>query len=197
MTTAQQPSIGRRQALGIGAALGFGALAGPLASATPAAAAPAPTPTPTSTEQVQEPAPLTAHHRPNEYAGFPAMPNSVLQFFAASQRADADAWAESFAVNAVFHDPVGQPPLHGREAIRARLRSVLPQFRPFIGITPIEAHTVGDLVAVSWRAAAVTRSNRPVNWSGINIYQLDSHGLIREAKAYFNQSVLQAQLDGR
>ncbi|MFF3570075.1 hypothetical protein ACFYXQ_20050 [Nocardia jiangxiensis] len=43
----------------------------------------------------------------------PAMPAAVMQSFAASQSADADAWADAFAVDGVFHDPVGEPPIVG------------------------------------------------------------------------------------
>ncbi|GAA1949375.1 nuclear transport factor 2 family protein [Kitasatospora viridis] len=126
---------------------------------------------------------------------FPAMPAAVSQFFDASQRADADAWADSFAPDALFHDPVGTEPLRGREAIREFIAGVLPNFAPFLGLTPLEAHTVGGFTAVSWRGAAVSLDGRPVNWSGINVYELDpASGLIREAKAYFNHAVFAAQL---
>ncbi|WP_433142904.1 nuclear transport factor 2 family protein [Actinomadura nitritigenes] len=125
---------------------------------------------------------------------FPAMPAAVLRFFAASQEGDATAWASAFAEDGAFHDPVGQPPTVGRDAIRDFIASVLPRFRPFLGLTPVEAHTVGRSVAVSWRGAAVSLSGAPVNWSGINVYELDGDGLIREARAYFDQRIFQAQL---
>ncbi|MFT2015120.1 nuclear transport factor 2 family protein [Streptomyces sp. 796.1] len=127
---------------------------------------------------------------------FPAMPPAVLQFFQASQDGDADAWAQAFAQDGVFHDPVGTAPITGRAAIHAFIASVLPGFRPFLGLTPTEAHTVGNHVAVAWRGAAVALDGRPVNWSGINIYELADDGLIREARAYFNSAVFQAQLSG-
>lgn len=127
---------------------------------------------------------------------FPAMPPAVLQFFRASQEGDIDAWANAFAEGGVFHDPVGQPPLTGRAAIRDFIASVIPSFQPFLGLTPLEAHTVGAFVAVSWRGAAVTPAGKPVNWSGINVYELDGGGLIREAKAYFDSAIFHAQLGG-
>ncbi|MFJ7243088.1 nuclear transport factor 2 family protein [Kitasatospora sp. NPDC098652] len=127
---------------------------------------------------------------------FPAMPAAVLQFFRASQDGDADTWAAAFAEDGVFHDPVGTPPITGRAAIHEFIASVLPNFRPFLGLTPLEAHTVGRHVAVSWRGAAVALDGKPVNWSGINIYELDDTGLIREARAYFNSAIFQAQLTG-
>ncbi|RSM99496.1 hypothetical protein DMB42_42075 [Nonomuraea sp. WAC 01424] len=82
---------------------------------------------------------------------FPAMPAAVLQFFTASQNADADTWAAAFADDGVFHDPVGPPPITGRAAIHRFIASVLPGFHPFLGLTPLQAHTVGNQVAVSWR----------------------------------------------
>ncbi|MEU6585598.1 nuclear transport factor 2 family protein [Nocardia sp. NPDC046763] len=125
----------------------------------------------------------------------PAMPAAVMQFFTASRSGDADAWAEAFAVDGVFHDPVGEPPIVGRAAIREFIASVLPNFNPFLGLTPREAHTVGNSVAVSWTGAAVTDTGTPVNWSGINVYDLDENRLIREARAYFNRAIFAAQLD--
>ncbi len=126
----------------------------------------------------------------------PAMPRAVLQFFEASQAGDADRWADSFAEDALFHDPVGTEPIEGREAIRTFIRSVIPDFDPFLGLTPLEAHNVGEFTAVSWRGAAVSTDGKPVNWSGINVYQLNGDGLIQEAKAYFDHAIFAAQLAG-
>ncbi|MFI6684268.1 nuclear transport factor 2 family protein [Streptomyces sp. NPDC050485] len=127
---------------------------------------------------------------------FPAMPLAVLQFFRAAQDGDSDAWANAFADDGVFHDPVGTPPITGRTAIRDFIASVLPNFQPFLGLTPLEAYTIGNQVAVSWRGAAVALDGKPVNWSGINIYELNEDGLIQDAKAYFNHAAFQAQLAG-
>ncbi|GIG65552.1 nuclear transport factor 2 family protein [Phytomonospora endophytica] len=124
----------------------------------------------------------------------PAMPAAVTRFFTASQSGDAASWAGAFALDGVFHDPIGEPPITGRAAIAEFIASVLPNFDPFLGLTPREAHTVGDSVAVSWTGAAVSRAGAPVNWSGINVYELGEDGLIREARAYFNRDVFQAQL---
>ncbi|PZT74780.1 MULTISPECIES: nuclear transport factor 2 family protein [unclassified Streptomyces] len=124
----------------------------------------------------------------------PAMPKAVLQFFDASQKGDVDAWADAFAESGIFHDPVGTEPIKGREAIRAFIASVVPNFDPFLGLTPVEAHTVGSSVAVSWHGSAVSKDGKPVNWSGINVYELGEDGLIHEAKAYFNHAIFQAQL---
>ncbi|MFJ9180564.1 nuclear transport factor 2 family protein [Streptomyces sp. NPDC102360] len=118
---------------------------------------------------------------------FPAMPLAVLQFFRASQQADADAWVDAFAEDGAFHDPVGTEPLVGRAAIRDFLATTLATFEPFLGLTPTQAHTVG-------RRVAVARDGRPANWSGINIYELNDDGRIQDAKAYFDPAVFQAQL---
>jgi steroid delta-isomerase len=126
----------------------------------------------------------------------PAMPPAVLQFFQASQSGDADAWSGAFAEDAVFHDPVGTPPLEGRAAIHDLVASVLTSFSPFLGLTPTEAHTAGNSVAVTWHGAAITQDLRPVNWSGINVFDLDDTGRIRQAKAYFNRAAFLAQVNG-
>ncbi|CAM5311972.1 nuclear transport factor 2 family protein [Streptomyces aurantiogriseus] len=126
----------------------------------------------------------------------PVMPPAVLRFFQASQNRDAEAWSGAFAEDAFFHDPVGTPPLEGRAAVRDLVVSVITGFSPFLGLTPTEAHIAGDSVAVTWHGAAITRDRRPVNWSGISVFELDDTGRIREARAYFDRAAFQAQVDG-
>ncbi|MGW6463641.1 nuclear transport factor 2 family protein [Streptomyces rubiginosohelvolus] len=127
---------------------------------------------------------------------FPAMPSAVDRFYRASQESDATSWAEAFAEAGVFHDPWGTEPIVGREAIRLFIASVLAGFRSF-GLTPLDAYTVGGRVAASWRGSAVALDGATVNWSGINVYELDADGLIKQATAYFDRAVFQAQLTPR
>ncbi|WP_033314109.1 hypothetical protein RFN58_42120 [Streptomyces iakyrus] len=67
---------------------------------------------------------------------------------------------------------------------------------PFLGLTATEAHIAGDSVAVTWHGAAITRDRRPVNWSGISVFELDDTGRIREARAYFDRAAFQSQVNG-
>ncbi|UCM87594.1 nuclear transport factor 2 family protein [Streptomyces marincola] len=127
---------------------------------------------------------------------FPAMPRYVDAWFRASIDADPDAWADTWTEDGIFHDPVGDPPVVGREAIRKFIADALPAFKPFLGLTPVEAYYVADSVAVSWRAAAVTGDGKPVNWAGINIYELAEDGMIKEVRSYFSNAVFQAQANG-
>ena len=52
-------------------------------------------------------------------------------FRSAVERGDADAAADLFAPDAVFHSPVVHRPYEGREAIRAILRAVVQVFEDF------------------------------------------------------------------
>ncbi|MFI1707620.1 nuclear transport factor 2 family protein [Streptomyces griseoruber] len=126
----------------------------------------------------------------------PDMPPAVLQFFQASQNGDADAWSGAFAEDALFYDPVGTPPLEGRAAIHDLVVSVITGFSPLLGLIPTEAHTAGDSVAVAWHGAAITRDRKPVDWSGISVFELDDTGRIREARAYFDRAAFQARANG-
>ncbi|MFE3852046.1 hypothetical protein ACFXPN_12955 [Streptomyces griseorubiginosus] len=67
---------------------------------------------------------------------------------------------------------------------------------PLLGLIPTEAHTAGDSVAVAWHGAAITRDRRPVDWSGISVFELDDSGRIREARAYFDRAAFQARATG-
>ncbi|WP_181784773.1 nuclear transport factor 2 family protein [Pseudonocardia pini] len=52
-------------------------------------------------------------------------------FRAAVERGDADAAADLFAPDAVFHSPIVHAPYEGREALRAILRAVVRVFEDF------------------------------------------------------------------
>ncbi|WP_345425191.1 nuclear transport factor 2 family protein [Pseudonocardia xishanensis] len=67
-------------------------------------------------------------------------------FRAAVERGDADAAADLFAADAVFHSPVVHRPYEGREAIRTILRAVVQVFEDF----RYTAEFAGDAGHVLW-----------------------------------------------
>ncbi|WP_216917024.1 nuclear transport factor 2 family protein [Nocardia noduli] len=119
----------------------------------------------------------------------PAMPENAARFFNASQAADAQAWAQPLAEDAIVYDPVGTPAVLGRTQMRERLSGFLPMFTTFSGLTPTAAHTCGDSVAVTWQAGGLTTSGRAMNWSGISVLRLGEDGLITEVNNFFDASI--------
>lgn len=65
--------------------------------------------------------------------------------------------------------------------------------RSFDGLTPFEAHTGGNQVAVAWRPAAVTATGAALVWFGINVFHIDIEGMISEMHAYVDPAVFSAR----
>lgn len=77
------------------------------------------------------------------------LPASVVQFFSASQQADAEGWAQAFAEDGAFHHLAGTEPLRGRAAIWTFLAGVTPGFQEFRGLTIEGAYAVGTGYAIT------------------------------------------------
>jgi steroid delta-isomerase len=117
------------------------------------------------------------------------LPPAVADFFKGSTAADPDAWSAPFTEDAEIHDPVGQPPLTGRAAVRERMASFLPYLTEFSGLVPTDAYRAGDSTAVHWTATATMANGRDLAWTGITVFSLDGAGAIREMRAYFDPSI--------
>jgi steroid Delta-isomerase len=119
----------------------------------------------------------------------PTMPPAVADFFAGSKAADPDIWASPFATDVEVQDPVGQPSLTGRAAVRERMATFLPYFTEFTGLTPTDAYQSGDSTAVHWTATAITATGRRLAWAGITVFTLNDAGHIQHMRAYFDSSI--------
>jgi steroid delta-isomerase len=122
------------------------------------------------------------------------VPAAVAGYFRALRDNDPEAWAACFAEDAIAHDPVGTPPLSGRDALRTMLEGLLPNWQRFDGIIEDEVFAAGNAVTVRWTGHGTSSHGSPVSWSGINLFLLDDTGRIATLYAVFDGESVAAQL---
>jgi steroid Delta-isomerase len=109
----------------------------------------------------------------------------VARFYAAVRSNDVDVWVALFAVDATAADPVGAPVHRGQEGLRAFLSGVLQQFETF-GLTQNAVYCVSGGAAVKWTGLGRGRNGRSVEFEGIDVFEVDAHGLIKSLSAYWD-----------
>jgi steroid delta-isomerase len=108
----------------------------------------------------------------------------VARFYAALRSNDVDAWVALFAA-ATAADPVGAPVHRGHEGLRAFLSGVLEQFETF-GLTENAVYCVPGGAAAKWTGLGLGRNGRSVEFEGIDVFEMDAHGLIKSLSAYWD-----------
>jgi steroid delta-isomerase len=116
----------------------------------------------------------------------------VARFYAAVRSKDVEAWVALFAADAAAADPVGTPVHRGHEGLRAYLSGILKQFETF-GLAENAVYCVPGGAAVKWTGVARGKNGRDVAFEGIDVFEMDAHGLIRSLSGYWNAApVLEA-----
>ncbi|HLG78683.1 MAG TPA: SgcJ/EcaC family oxidoreductase [Ktedonobacteraceae bacterium] len=119
--------------------------------------------------------------------------NVVGRYFAALRARDAEAWAATFAENAVLHDPVGQPPQQGRDAIRGFAEQVFRLCTNF-GLREEAIFLAGNEAAVKWNGYAVGKNGHEITFAGIEVIALNEAGTIQTVRAYWDPTPVLAEL---
>jgi steroid delta-isomerase len=117
----------------------------------------------------------------------------IERFYAALRANDVAAWLDTFASEAIAHDPVGMPPHHGHEGLRAFLSGVLEQFASF-RLTEEDVFLAPNGAAVKWTGRGQGRNGRPVEFSGIDVFDFNGDGKICLLKAYWDAAPVLATL---
>lgn len=120
---------------------------------------------------------------------------AVDHYLEAVDSLDADGYAATFAIDAAFYDPPGQPPLVGREAIRQSVA------RSFGGLrqahtTVIQVSIAGDSVAFAYQSLLTAKNGRSVTVAGIDTFEINADGLIQVARYYWDPAALRAAMQG-
>jgi steroid Delta-isomerase len=103
---------------------------------------------------------------------------------------DVSTFTALFAPDGVLEDPVGTPPLHGRDAIG----QFLAAGRTLIERIDFELHEIypcGRECAVRWSAAITTKWGERVLTAGIGIFSFDDHHKLRHVREFYDVGVLQ------
>jgi steroid Delta-isomerase len=120
-------------------------------------------------------------------------PKLIQDYFAATRAMDVEGYLSAFALDAINHDPVGGTPLKGHDAMRQFFMGIVDLFER-VGLTEEFVIVAGNEVAVKWRGEGISRNGKAVIFEGIDIFELNSDGLIQTLKAYWNPAEMMARL---
>jgi steroid delta-isomerase len=121
------------------------------------------------------------------------IPKLIQDYFAATRSMDVEGYLSAFAPDAINYDPVGGEPLRGHEAMRQFFLGISGLFDR-VGLTEEFVTVAGNEVAVKWKGEGVSKNGKEVTFEGIDIFELNSDGLIQTLRAYWNPSEMMARL---
>jgi steroid delta-isomerase len=110
------------------------------------------------------------------------MSAAVLAYIDGFARSDAEALTRLFAENAVIEDPIGVPPLVGREAIRAFYQRICAGGARLTLTGPVRA--VGRHAAFPFQSK-VTYKGVACTIDIIDVFRFDDDGRIEAMQAFF------------
>ena len=117
----------------------------------------------------------------------------VRAYFLAIRAMDPEAFANTFAEDGSTRDPVGTPPVTGRNAIRDFLASICKNFKT-VSLDEDSIFIAGNSAAVKWSGKGTSANGREVRDEGIDGLEVNSVGKIQNVWASWNPAEMIAQL---
>jgi steroid Delta-isomerase len=118
---------------------------------------------------------------------------AVRAYFLAIRAMDGEAFANTFAEDGTTQDPMGAPPITGRDGIREFLQSICKNFKS-VSLEEESIFVAGNGAAVKWTGKGTSSSGREVNFEGIDVFEINAEGKIQNVWAYWNPAEMIAQL---
>jgi steroid delta-isomerase len=110
---------------------------------------------------------------------------TISEYFSALRAMDVDRWVNTFAPTATSNDPVGTPPLHGHDALRAFATGMFSLFQT-VGLTEDNVFRIGNAAAVKWTGNGTGKNGKSVTFEGIDVIEVDASGKIILVNAYWD-----------
>jgi steroid Delta-isomerase len=118
---------------------------------------------------------------------------AVAEYFAAIRAMDVERWVNTFDANAVSHDPVGAPPMHGHEALRQFLTQINSGFDS-LALTEDNLFINGNSAAVKWTGKGLGRNGKSVTFEGVDVIECNDAGKIVTVHAYWDPGPVMATI---
>lgn len=118
---------------------------------------------------------------------------AVRAYFLAIRAMDAEAFASTFAEDGITRDPVGAPPISGRESIRGFLQSICDNFKS-VSLEEDAIFVAGNGAAVKWTGKGTSNNGKEVRFEGIDVFEVNEDGKIQNVWAYWNPAEMIGQL---
>jgi steroid Delta-isomerase len=112
-------------------------------------------------------------------------------FHAAMTEPDTSIFPTFFTPDGILEDPVGTPPLRGREAIQRFLESGKAHIERTEFVVR-EIMVCGSESAVHWTSNVWTRKGQHVTVEGIGIFLFDDERKLRHVREFYDLSTLLA-----
>lgn len=119
----------------------------------------------------------------------------VAGYFAALRAMDGEAWLACFAADAIAHDPVGAPPNIGQAALRQYFIDASGAFE-CLALVEEQVFVCGQRAAVKWCGEGTGRNGRSVRFEGIDVFEFNPRGKIRQLWGYWDPAAMLAELNG-
>jgi ketosteroid isomerase-like protein len=118
---------------------------------------------------------------------------AVKEYFAAIRAMNQRAWVNTFAEDAISHDPVGAPPTVGHQKLGEFFQTITGAFKE-VGLTEDEVFIAGNGAAVKWTGLGTSKQGKKVRFEGIDVFEINDNGKIQTLRAYWNPAEMVAQL---
>jgi steroid delta-isomerase len=118
---------------------------------------------------------------------------AIAEYFAAIRAMDVERWVNTFDANAVSHDPVGTPPMHGHEALRQFLTQINSGFDS-LDLTEDNVFINGNSAAVKWTGKGLGRNGKSVTFEGVDVIECNDSGKIISVHAYWDPAPIMATI---
>jgi steroid delta-isomerase len=118
---------------------------------------------------------------------------AVRGYFLAIRAMDAEAFANSFAEDGTTCDPMGAPPIVGRDGIREFFTSICKNFKS-VELMEDSVFVAGNGAAVKWIGKGTSTGGKEVRFEGIDVFEINQDGKIQSVWAYWNPAEMIAQL---
>ena len=118
---------------------------------------------------------------------------AVRAYFLAIRAMDAEAFANTFAEDGTTCDPMGAPPITGREGIREFFQSICKNFKS-VSLEEESIFVAGNGAAVKWTGKGTSNAGKEVKFEGIDVFEVNTDGKIQNVWAYWNPGEMIAQL---
>src|SRR5260370_16874260 len=100
---------------------------------------------------------------------------AVRAYFLAIRAMDPEAIANTFAEDGTTCDPMGTPPVSGREGIREFFLSIFKNFKS-VALDEDGVFVAGNGAPVKWTGHATTTNASKVRFEGIDTFQVNHDG---------------------
>ena len=118
---------------------------------------------------------------------------TVKAYFEALRAMDQQAWVNTFAKEAISHDPVGALPINGHQKLAEFFQTITAAFKE-VGLTEDHVFIAGNGAAVKWTGRGTSKQGRAVQFEGIDVFTINEAGKIETLQAYWNPAEMVAQL---